>query len=231
MDMIFARHGNTFAPGDKVVWVGRETDLPLVDRGREQAHEVADALIAAGLVPTAIFCASLRRTRLFAEIVAEAVCPEVLVTPDRRLDEVDYGAWAGLSSEEIAAMPGGAAAAKAWQDSDTWPKDAGWRTTREEVQEALESFLEDLPPMGRTARRLFVSSNGILRFLPRILGVADGRGSFSMKTGHVGWVQRGPDGRLRLVCWNVPPAQLPRLAAELRAQGQDSPQGQDPVSP
>ncbi len=41
MRILFARHGNTFAPGDNVVCVGRETDLALVERGFEQARAVA----------------------------------------------------------------------------------------------------------------------------------------------------------------------------------------------
>ena len=49
MDILFARHGNTFGPGDKVVWVGRETDLPLVEKGLAQAEAAGQALVRAGL--------------------------------------------------------------------------------------------------------------------------------------------------------------------------------------
>ena len=70
--LLFARHGNTFGPGDKVVWVGRETDLPLVEKGLEQAAAAAEALRRTDLIPDAIYCASLQRTRRFAAIVAEA---------------------------------------------------------------------------------------------------------------------------------------------------------------
>ena len=81
--LLFARHGNTFGPGDKVVWVGRETDLPLVDKGLEQAAAAADALKRKGLIPDAIYCASLQRTRRFATIVARGSVSGVQFHPEK----------------------------------------------------------------------------------------------------------------------------------------------------
>ncbi len=209
MTLIFARHGNTFGPGDKVVWVGRETDLPLVERGEEQARQAAEALREAGLVPTSVTSGTLKRTRGFAGIVRAAICPEVPAAQDPRLDEIDYGAWAGLSSEEIAALPGGPAMAEAWQSADVWPEAAGWRSTQADILDALRSFLDDVLAAARDGeRRLIVSSNGTLRFIPRLLGIAEPGTSYQMKTGHLGLVRRETDGTLRLACWNVKPAEF-----------------------
>jgi probable phosphoglycerate mutase len=208
-DLIFARHGNTFGPGDKVVWVGRETDLPLVDRGEEQAREAADALRTAGLAPTSVTSGTLKRTRGFAGIVHAALCPDAPAAQDPRLDEIDYGAWAGLSSEEIAALPGGSAMAEAWQKEDVWPEGAGWRSTQADILDALRSFLDDVLASAQDGeRRLIVSSNGTLRFVPRLLGIAEPGVSYQMKTGHLGLIRREADGRLRLVCWNAKPAEF-----------------------
>lgn len=205
MTLIFARHGNTFGPGDKVVWVGRETDLPLVGRGEEQAREAADALRSAGLIPTSVTSGTLKRTRGFAGIVRDALCPAVTAVQDPRLDEIDYGAWAGLSSEEIAALPGGPAMAEAWQKEDVWPEGAGWRSTQAEILDALRSFLDEVLATAREGEtRLIVSSNGTLRFVPRLLGIAEPGVSYQMKTGHLGLVRRDVDG-LRLACWNAAP--------------------------
>ena len=33
IELLLVRHGNTFAPGDRVVWVGKGQDLPLVESG------------------------------------------------------------------------------------------------------------------------------------------------------------------------------------------------------
>jgi probable phosphoglycerate mutase len=139
--LLFARHGNTFGPGDKVVWVGRETDLPLVEKGREQALALATALQRRGWRPQAIYCAGLSRTRASAEIIASHLgVAEPIV--DTRLDELDYGGWAARSNDEIiAADPSAAAAMAAWNQHDRWPERAGWRSDQGAVMAGLADFV------------------------------------------------------------------------------------------
>ena len=55
MKLIIARHGNTFDPKDKVVWVGSRNDLPLVSKGVAQAHNLAKDLKNRELLPSKIF--------------------------------------------------------------------------------------------------------------------------------------------------------------------------------
>jgi len=201
--LLFARHGNTFGPGDKVVWVGRETDLPLVDKGLEQAAFAAEALRRKGLIPDAIYCASLQRTRRFATIVADALG---LADPvvDHRLDELDYGSWAGRSNDEIlAAHPTAASAMEAWNAGDVWPEGAGWVSQKKTVMAGLESYAAERLAPGRHARPLTVSSNGILRFLPRLLLESGAElPSFKMRTGHLGVIERDAGGA-RLRSWDT----------------------------
>ena len=203
--LLFARHGNTFAPGDKVVWVGRETDLPLVEKGLQQAAAAAEAFRRKRLIPDVIYCASLQRTRRFAEIVADVlqICAPVV---DGRLDELDYGSWAGRSNDEIlAADPGAAAAMEAWNAADVWPAQAGWVSERETVMAALADFAGDCLTGGRHERPLVVSSNGTLRFLPRLLLEKDDQlPSFKMRTGHLGLIVRR-NGGTRLGAWDSSP--------------------------
>lgn len=203
--LLFARHGNTFGPGDKVVWVGRETDLPLVEKGLQQAASAAEAFRRKGLIPDVIYCASLQRTRRFAEIVAETLGvgePQI----DGRLDELDYGSWAGRGNDEIlAADPAAAAAMEAWNGADAWPVQAGWVSQRETVMEALREFAEDRLAPNRHERPLVVSSNGILRFLPRLLLEKSAQlPSFKMRTGHLGLIERR-NGEALLGTWDTPP--------------------------
>lgn len=200
--LLFARHGNTFGPGDKVVWVGRETDLPLVEKGLEQAAAAAQALRRKGLVPDAIYCASLRRTRRFAAIVAETLgLAEPVI--DSRLDELDYGSWAGRGNDEIlAADPAAAAAMEAWNSGDAWPDKAGWVSERSTVMAGLESYAAERLAPGVHARPLTVSSNGILRFLPRLLLETVAQlPSFKMRTGHLGLIERN-EGNAHLRTWD-----------------------------
>lgn len=203
--LLFARHGNTFGPGDKVVWVGRETDLPLVEKGLQQAAAAAEAFRRKGLIPDVIYCASLQRTRRFAEIVAETlgICaPQI----DGRLDELDYGSWAARSNDEIlAADPSAAAVMEAWNTADVWPERAGWISQRETVMEALGDFAQDCLASGRHERPLVVSSNGILRFLPRLLLEKNAQlPSFKMRTGHLGLIARR-NGEAQLGTWDSTP--------------------------
>ncbi len=203
--LLFARHGNTFGPGDKVVWVGRETDLPLVEKGLEQAANAAEALRRKDLIPDAIYCASLLRTRRFAEIVAEKLgLPAPVI--DHRLDELDYGAWAGRSNDEILALdPTVSAAIEAWNAGDIWPANAGWVSRYEMVIAGLRSFAEDKLAPGLHHRPLVVSSNGILRFLPRLLLDSSALlPSFKMRTGHLGLIQREAESA-QLGCWDKAP--------------------------
>jgi probable phosphoglycerate mutase len=193
--LLFARHGNTFGPGDKVVWVGRETDLPLVEKGLEQAAAAAEALRRNGLIPDAIYCASLQRTRRFASIVAEKLgLAEPVI--DHRLDELDYGNWAGKTNDEIlAADPAAADALDGWNATDSWPARGGWVSDRGTVLDGLESFAAQRLKPALYARPLVVSSNGILRFLPRLLlESAALLPSFKMRTGHLGVIERDGTG-------------------------------------
>ena len=197
MTLLFARHGNTFDPGDKVVWVGRETDLPLVAKGLAQAEQLAAAIERRGWRPDAIYCASLQRTRRTAEIVAERLGLAPVV--DGRLDELDYGSWAGRSNDEIlAADPSAAAAMEAWNKRDEWPEQAGWVSRKEPVMAALRSFAAER--LAGQASPLVVSSNGILRFLPRLLLTGELPASFKMRTGHLGVIEGGA-----LLGWDLPP--------------------------
>jgi len=212
--LLFARHGNNFDPGDKVVWVGRETDLPLVAAGLAQAEAAAAALARAGHVPEVIYCASLQRTRRFASIIAEQLglaAPRV----DHRLDELDYGAWGGRSTAEILATdPSADAAMQQWAQSDRWPADVGWRSIEADVMAELRDFAEDILSPDRHRAPLVVSSNGILRFLPRLLlHSSDHIATFKMRTGHLGAIRRN-DRSTRLLGWDLPPDRWDKFALE-----------------
>lgn len=218
MTILLARHGNTFGPEDPVVWVGRETDLPLVEKGWRQAQAVGQALKDNALIPDAIVCASLARTRGFAETVARICAPEVTPQVDARLDEVDYGAWARRSTEEIAAShPDAAGWLEAWSRHDSWPPvAAGWGSSREGLDAALDAFIAAvIRPFPVERILLLVSSNGVLRFLPRRLAATDpeGRESYVMKTGHLGVLTR-QDGEFAVRVWNAGPAELASRLAQ-----------------
>ena len=195
MRLLFARHGNTFGPDDQVVWVGAGTDLPLVEKGIAQAHAAAAFLAAHDLRPSMVFAATLQRTSQFAQIVCQDLG---LAAPrtDARLNEIHYGPWEAATTEQITADPVRRLALEQWQQADIWPDALGWQTTQQHVTDALSSLLTELKSGIAGPSPLIVSSNGILRFAPRLLGVASAA-SYQLKTGTLGCVEQTGPG------WNV----------------------------
>ena len=169
------RHGNTFSPGEPVVWVGRGQDLPLAPSGRAQAEDLAQTLKNEDVTPDLIYCSSLQRTRDFAFILQNHLAPACPVIAHSHLDELDYGQWGGLSSEEIADRFG-QHVLDAWQKDALFPKaDQGaWGDTESTIMRRIRDFLQDLaqdcqalptPPR----HVIIVSSNGFLRFFLHVV--------------------------------------------------------------
>jgi broad specificity phosphatase PhoE len=82
MLLLLARHGNTFDKGDKVVWVGARTDLPLTAKGREQAQALGTALAPSAARIKRVISGPLLRTRDAAAIICQALnAPSPLPLP------------------------------------------------------------------------------------------------------------------------------------------------------
>src|SRR5689334_17941090 len=101
MNLILSRHGNTFGPNDPVVWAGLTNDLPLVEAGIAQAERLGRVLQIQKIRPVAVYCSSLQRTSKYASIIIERAELRLKPIVDKRLDEIDYGAWTGLTNSEI----------------------------------------------------------------------------------------------------------------------------------
>jgi broad specificity phosphatase PhoE len=91
--LILVRHGETDWNAQHR-WQGH-SDTALNDAGREQAHRLAAELERVD----ALYSSDLARARETAEIVAGTIGLEVRF--DRRLRERGFGAWEGLTTEEI----------------------------------------------------------------------------------------------------------------------------------
>ena len=207
MRVVLVRHGNTFSPGEQAVWVGARTDLALVEKGRQQAEEVGNALCRAGMTVSRIFAGPLRRTAETAAIIARiaGIAPEAVVT-DRRLVELDYGDWEGLTSDRIRELYGNSDL-DGWEQRNAWPFGARWPATKSEVVARLLAFFGELPPPTHAnAVNVVVSSNGIFRLLAEALGFSSGAGK--MATGNISLIMRAADGTWHVERWNAAPASL-----------------------
>lgn len=162
-ELVLVRHGET-------VWHAENryagsTDIPLTERGAEQALRLAEWARGAGL--TALWSSPASRAILTAEPVAETtgLVPEV----DPRLRELDFGEGEGRTVEEMARdFP---AALEAFRRDPVTAHLPGGEDPRAAVDRALDCFREIAAgePDGRV---LVVAHTTVLRLvLCHLLGI------------------------------------------------------------
>jgi len=93
--LVLVRHGET--EGESSIRYHGANDVPLNAVGREQMERVARRLDGERF--DAVYVSRLQRTRAAARIIA----PEVEAEQIPGFDEINFGAWEGLTREEIAA--------------------------------------------------------------------------------------------------------------------------------
>ena len=169
MKVILSRHGNTFSAGDTVVWVGATPDLPLVASGILQAKCLAQALQKADSHPKSVYCGPLKRTHDYAAIVLEQLHSSVKPIVDSRLNEIDYGNWAGLSNTQIQEI-GEGDDLSAWENLSVWPKIAAWSGSPAHMAKEVKEFSNDLEKQYDPEDTILViSSNGRLRYFLKLI--------------------------------------------------------------
>jgi len=208
MNIIFSRHGNTFEPNTPAVWVGCESDLPLVEAGIEQAKTFAKALSQSGIKIDAVYCGPLKRTLSYAQIILKELQSNLTPIVDLRLSELNYGGWAGLTNQQIGEKYG-IEMLENWEKHCKWPLNV-WKSSEPIVREEVVSFANDLVTRHKKDDVILViSSNGKLRyFLSLIPGEFEERvktESVKIKTGNVcrfAFV----DDKWKVNYWNRPPS-------------------------
>jgi len=93
--LLLVRHGETDWNAERR-WQGH-ADVPLNERGRKQARQLADSL--SGDAVDAIYASDLARARETAEILGARLGRPVVVDPELR--EIDVGSREGLTGEEV----------------------------------------------------------------------------------------------------------------------------------
>lgn len=134
--ILLARHGETDANVEPVRFQGH-TDIPLNDRGRAQAHELAERVAAAEPL-AAIYSSNLVRARETAEIVGAKVGLEVRV--DARFAETFRGEWEGRYFHAVQASdPEGFAAFRRAGESFRFP---GGESFAEQLERVLAGLAD-----------------------------------------------------------------------------------------
>lgn len=110
------RHGET--EWNKVGRMQGHLDSPLTPRGQAQARAYGETMAAMGVDDFHMVASPLGRTRSTAAIIAQALGRDPkTITTDKRLVEMTWGAWDGLTLPEIEARDPGALARR---KNDHW---------------------------------------------------------------------------------------------------------------
>ncbi len=148
--LVLVRHGETV--GESSIRYHGITDVPLSDLGRRQLVHVRDVLRSEQF--GVVYTSTLRRTIETARIVAAAV-PACAVAG---FDEINFGAWEGLTQDEIAARdPGAYARWRASTQEFTYPRGDAVAAFRARVVSAWRGLLPTVP-----AHVLIVGHKGVI---------------------------------------------------------------------
>jgi broad specificity phosphatase PhoE len=201
--VILCRHGNTFDKGEKVVMVGAREDLPLTEEGRAQAGRMAAAIASSGLVIDRVLCGPLQRTKVYAELIVQQLGSSLQPKIDSRLVELDYGAWGGLSNEEISERYG-ADVLSAWSERGIRPHQTPFSPSADVLAEETKALLDELALEGGVS--LVITSNGRLREYARLLA-SQQQLSHKVKTGHASVLMHS-SSTWRIIGWDLSPELL-----------------------
>src|ERR1700687_4972965 len=137
--LLFVRHGSTEWTAPPSRYQGR-TDVPLSERGRAEAQQLAERLRAIKF--DAIYASPLRRTRETALALAAGRRP-VRYETDARIIELSYGGWEGKRHAQV--QEDEAEALTAWADGIAPPPGGESRTT---LMRRVTEFLDDVARQG-----------------------------------------------------------------------------------
>lgn len=160
--IIVFRHGNTFDVGDTVLRIGGKTDMPLSSSGRKQSRLLGEAMSADEHKPAAVFTSELSRTKDTARIMLEIINhPEIEITPQSSLNEIDYGPDEG-QPESVVRERLGREALLNWDTQALVPQ--GWNVSVSDIKKAWQDLANMIVEKYSGKVVWVVTSQGIGRF-------------------------------------------------------------------
>ncbi|MGN7438077.1 MAG: histidine phosphatase family protein [Alcanivorax sp.] len=211
--LIIARHGNTFGPGDTPTRVGKNTDIPLVEKGQAQAKAIGTYLKNNDLIPDVAYSSTLMRTKQTAELAIKNAGISLPVYPLDIFDEVDYGPDENQTEDVVINRIGKDAIEKWDKDAivpDGWnvnPDDIihNWKQFGRQITKTHDSLTNDV--LDIREKILVVTSNGIARFAPHLTESFTQfakEHTIKLKTGALGILEHN-QGEWRVTGWNIVP--------------------------
>ena len=135
-----------------------QSDVPLNEAGRQQAAALANRLSRERI--DVLFASDLQRTHETARIIAARHACEIRV--DARLREINFGAWEGLTYDEIKLNDPAAFAAR---EADIFTTAAPDGETLNQLTARVKSVLNDLHTQYADQTILMVAHGGPLQIL------------------------------------------------------------------
>lgn len=166
--LLIARHGNTFEDHEPLRRVGARTDIPLTQKGREQAAALGRYLKDNNLIPDSVYCSELIRTRETAEIALKTMDHPITVTSSNIFNEIDYGVDENKLESEVIERIGNLSLLN-WEENFICPD--GWLVNTNEILLNIRTFTNEMTKYNKESNNtlLVVTSNGIARFFTKIL--------------------------------------------------------------
>lgn len=193
--LLIVRHGNTFTPEETPRRVGARTDIPLVDKGLEQAHRVASWLQNHQITPDVVFSGPLLRHTQTADIVTSTLnLPPATIHPG--LTEIDYGPDENQTEDNVISRLGQQVITD-WNTHATVPE--GWQVKPTALTATWAQLASDHPQKTILA----ITSNGTARFALNLLATPPTT-PLKLSTGAIGHLTHHHN-TWHLEAWNVRP--------------------------
>ena len=205
VEIIIARHGNTFEKDETPRRVGSKTDIPLVGTGFLQAAEIGLHLQRTHWKPSLVVQGPLLRHKQTASGIVTATGWPLNLQLDTSLDEIDYGVDENKTDADVNARLG-EDALKLWDKNGIVPE--GWKVDVDAMRASWKKLFEKLEA-AKHKRVLIVTSNGTARFVLSILE-NDPQEFLKLGTGKLGYITLD-DGKYTLQRWNVDPKESTTL--------------------
>ena len=145
--LYFVRHGESEWNVQKKIC--GQTDVPLTDKGREQARMSGAKIIERGIKADEIWCSPLQRARETAEIIAGITGLPVRVEP--RLIEQNFGSYEGkrFDTQDF------------FESKQRFADDYGGGESMLRVAQRIYNVIDDVKASGKTI--ILAAHNGIVR--------------------------------------------------------------------
>jgi len=154
LNVYFLRHGETAYNADNNRYCGR-TDIPLTEKGLEQARLVGEQL--KNISFDAVYSSPLERARRTAQLAGG----NREVISDRRLIEADFGQWEGKTREEF--IQEKEALWTDWNRDPLHTRAGGTGETAKEVIDRVDDFFRWVYTRHPSGHILVVAHNGVNR--------------------------------------------------------------------